>query len=83
MARKAGQGEEEEESRARQQGGESQSAMKRRCRSYRSDMKLRHDISAIWLPKQDLDNDNINGHATVEGGNLMSSNLRQRTTGKD
>ncbi|KAL6093311.1 hypothetical protein STEG23_011927, partial [Scotinomys teguina] len=34
MARKAGQGKEEEESRARQQAEKTQTAMKTRCRSY-------------------------------------------------
>ncbi|KAL6081227.1 hypothetical protein STEG23_020691 [Scotinomys teguina] len=49
MARKVGQGEEDEESRARQQGERRQPAMKRRCRSYRfilpaSDTKLKKQL---------------------------------------
>jgi hypothetical protein len=30
-----------------------------------------HETSILWLPKQDLNNDNKNSYANIEGRNLM------------
>ena len=36
-----------------------------------------HETYAIWLPKQDDNNDNINRHANMEGGNVIVSHCPQ------
>lgn len=36
-----------------------------------------HEVSSMWLPRQDLNRDATNGHANMEGSKLTGPQLRQ------
>lgn len=50
-------------------GAKGQGSLLWDCVSYKWTESYIYDASTVWLPKQDLNNGNVNRHATFEGRN--------------